>query len=304
MTDQLRFGIITLQSEPWKKMVALWQSIERLDFDSVWVADHFVNYMAPHNPWFEAWTLLSGLAAVTKRIRIGTLVTANPLRNPVILARQALTVDHISGGRLELGLGAGASGVVDPVYQMTGIDDWAPPERVRRFSEAVQIIDQALRNRVTSYEGRYYKIKEAVIAPAPIQIPRPPITIGALGPSMLKVTAKYADTWNSFGGEWGITPEQLLKDTKKRNQLLDKYCKELDRDPHTLRRSFLYFSPYSETVFDSEENFVNFIQTYYDIGITEFIFYYPIWYDKDQLHKFEFIGREVIPKLRKNGIIV
>lgn len=299
MTDQLRFGIITLQSEPWEKMVALWQSIEALNFDSVWLADHFVNYMAPNDPWFEAWTLLSGLATVTKRIRIGTLVTANPLRNPAILARQALTVDHISGGRLELGIGAGAPGAVDPVYRMTGIEDWAPPERVRRFSEAVHIIDQALRNRVTSYDGRYYKIEEAAIAPAPIQTPRPPITIGALGPSMLKVTAKYADTWNSYGGEWGIPPEQLLKDTKKRNQLLDKYCKEIGRNPQTLRRSFLYFSPHSETVFDSEEHFVNFIQQYRDIGITEFIFYYPVWYGKDQLHKFEFIGRKVIPKYRK-----
>ena len=197
MSNQLRFGIITLQSEPWEKMVALWQSIEKLNFDSVWVADHFINYMAPNEPWFEAWTLLSGLAAVTKRIRIGTLVTSNPLRFPAILARQALTVDHISGGRLELGLGAGASGVMDPVYRMTGIEDWAPPERVSRFREAVEIIDEALRNRVISYDGRYYKMNEASMAPAPIQSPRPPITIGAMGPLMLKVTAKYADTWNS-----------------------------------------------------------------------------------------------------------
>jgi alkanesulfonate monooxygenase SsuD/methylene tetrahydromethanopterin reductase-like flavin-dependent oxidoreductase (luciferase family) len=299
MSEPLRFGIITLQSEPWDKMVALWQSIEALNFDSVWVADHFVNYMAPNDPWFEAWTLLSGFAAVTKRIRIGTLVTSIPLRFPVILARQALTVDHISGGRLELGLGAGAPRTIDPVYRMTGIKDWDPPERVRRFSEAVEIIDLALRNRVTSYEGRYFKMKEASMAPAPIQTPRPPITIGALGPSMLKITAKYADAWNSYGGEWGAPPEQMLTDTKKRNQLLDKYCKELGRDPHTLRRSFLYFSPHAETVFDSEENFLNFIQPYRDIGITEYIFYYPVWYGKDQLHKFEFIGREVIPKLRK-----
>jgi alkanesulfonate monooxygenase SsuD/methylene tetrahydromethanopterin reductase-like flavin-dependent oxidoreductase (luciferase family) len=280
-------------------MVELWQFIESLNFDSVWVADHFVNYVAPTEPWFEAWTLLSGLAGVTKQIRIGTLVTANPLRFPAILARQALTVDHISGGRLELGLGAGASGAIDPVYRMTGIEDWAPPERVRRFREAVEIIDQALRNRVTSYEGRYYSMNEASMAPAPLQTPRPPITIGAMGPSMLKVTAKYADTWNSYGGNWGIPPEQLLNDTKKRNQLLDKYCKELGRDPNTLRRSFLYYSPFSETVFDSEHDFLDFLQPYREIGITEFIFYYPVWYGKDQLHKFEFISNKVLPRLRK-----
>jgi alkanesulfonate monooxygenase SsuD/methylene tetrahydromethanopterin reductase-like flavin-dependent oxidoreductase (luciferase family) len=280
-------------------MVELWQFIEKLNFDSAWVADHFVNYVSPNEPWFEAWTLLSGLAAVTKKIRIGTLVTANPLRFPIILARQALTVDHISGGRLELGLGAGASGAVDPVYRMTGIEDWAPPERVRRFREAIEIIDQALRNRISSYDGRYYSLKKASMAPAPIQTPRPPITIGAMGPSMLKVTAKYADTWNSFGGDWGTPPEKMLKDTKKRNQMLDMYCEEVGRDPNTLRRSFLYFSPHSETVFDSEHDFRAFIQLYREIGITEFIFYYPIWYGKDQLHKFEFISNKVIPRLRK-----
>ncbi len=299
MSHPLRFGIMTLQSEPWNEILRLWQYIEQLNFDSVWLADHFVNYVSPNDPWFEAWTLLSGLAVITKRIRIGTLVTANPLRFPAILTRQALTVDHISGGRLELGLGAGTSGTVDPVYRMTGIEDWAPPERVRRFRETVEIIDQALRNRVSSYDGHYYVMKEASMAPAPLQSPRPPITIGAMGPSMLKITAKYADTWNSYGADWGTPPKQMFNDTKKRNQLLDKYCKDLGRDPQTLRRSLLYFSPHSETVFDSEQDFLNFVQPYREIGITEFIFYYPIWYDSDQLHKFEFIANKVIPKLRK-----
>ena len=300
MSHQLRFGILTLQHEPWKEMVKLWQYIEQLNFDSVWVADHFVNYMSPDSPWFEAWTILAGLAAVTKRIRIGTLVTSIPLRHPSILARQAITVDHVSKGRLELGLGAGVPGEIDPVYRMTGIEDWSSPERVHRFREAVEIINQALRNRVISYHGDYYRMTEANMAPAPIQSPRPPITIGAMGPSMLKITAKFADTWNSYGGEWGAPAKKILNDTKKRNELLDSYCEEIGRDPHTLRRSFLYFSPQAESVFDSEKNFLDFVQPYREIGITEFIFYYPTWYDKDQLQKFEFISQKVIPKIRND----
>src|SRR5207249_7573886 len=102
MPHQLRFGIITLQNAPWPTMVERWQHIEGLGFDSLWLADHFVNSYQPSQFWLEAWTLLSALAAQTSRIRIGTLVTPVGLRNPAVLARQALTVDHISNGRLAL----------------------------------------------------------------------------------------------------------------------------------------------------------------------------------------------------------
>lgn len=295
MNQKLRFGIITLQNVSWEKQVERWQYIESLGFDAVWLADHFVNPYQPSEPWFEAWTLLAGLATQTTRIRIGTLITPITWRNPAFLARQALTVDHISHGRLDIGLGTGVSGR-DVSHKMTGIEDWTPSERVARFREVVEIIDQLLRNRVTTYLGRYYQLRDATMAPSPIQKPRPPITIGAMGSDMLKHVARYADTWNSFGGSPDMSMEEKLEKTRQRNALLNEYCAEMGRDPQTLRRSLLVFLPEAEIVFDSVDAFLDVVQRYRDVGITEFIFYYP--FSDKQLPTFERIARDIIPKLQ------
>ncbi len=294
MSQELRFGIITVQNLPWRKEVERWKFIEALGFDSVWVADHFVDPYQPNSPWFEGWTLLAALASQTSHIRIGTLVTSIPLRNPAMLARQALTVDHISNGRLELGLGTGVSW--DPVYSMIGIEKWPPQERVARFREVIEIVDQCLRNRVTTYKGQYYQLEDAVIIPPPIQQPRPPITIGATGPLMLELAARYADTWNSVPGEWRTSPDKMLEYTRRRNKLLDDYCEEIGRDPQTLRRSLLVFGSEAETVFSSLDSFKEVVKRYRNVGITEFIFYYP---ERDeQIPIFEQIAKGIIPKLR------
>jgi len=297
MGRDIRFGILTLQNLPWQEEVKRWQLIENLGFDSVWLADHFVNYMQPTAPWFESWTLLAALADKTSHIRIGTLVSSIPLRNPAVLARQALTVDNISNGRLELGLGAGASGKVDPVYSMIGIKDWARAERVSRFQEIVEIIDKCLRNKVTNYDGQYYKLRDTAMAPPPVQQPRPPITIGAMGPRMLKIAARYADTWNSFGDEeWGAPPERIVENTRQRNDMLDEYCKEIGREPSSLRRSLLVFGADASTVFRSPKDFEDVVDRYTEIGITELIFYYP--HTEKLIPTFKEIATEVIPSLR------
>ena len=122
---ELQFGVLTLQHLGWEEEAKRWQSIEKLGYDSIWVADHFVNYANPAEPWFESWTLMSALATVTERVRLGTLVSSFSFRNPAVLARQAMTIDHISNGRLEIGLGAGPSGETDPSFKMTGVPDWS-----------------------------------------------------------------------------------------------------------------------------------------------------------------------------------
>lgn len=195
LSHKLRFGIAFLPDTPWDEFVRRFQYIEELGFDIVGFGDHFAHFFFPNRIWFEAWTLLSAIATQTSKIRIGTLVTPFAWRNPAFLARQALTVDHISNGRLELGLGSGVRS--DRSYEMTGIPNWGPRERVARLREYVEIVDRLLSNKVTNYEGRYYKIKEAEMSPRPVQKPRPPITIAAEGPGMLKLAARYADTWTT-----------------------------------------------------------------------------------------------------------
>jgi len=290
----IQFGVITLQNIPWKEELARWQEIESQSFDSIWIADHFVDFTKPENPWFEAWTLLAALASYTRRIRIGTLVTNVFWRNPVFLARQAMTLDHISQGRLELGLGVGGGAELDPTYRMTGLKDWSPKERVNRFKEILELLDSLLVNETTEYVGKFYKIHEAVINPKPIQQPRPPFTIGALGKRMLKLTARYADTWNTFGGD-GLSPLQMYEKIKSDNAFLDDYCLKIDRDPHSLRRSILFYGNEAWTMYDSLDNFRVLVEKYAEIGISEFIIYYP--WAKKQIKIFEKIAQEIIPEL-------
>ena len=294
----MSFGVITLQSLPWKEEVARWKRLESLEFDNVWLADHFVNYMAPDAPWFESWSLLSALAANTSTIRVGTLVTSIPLRNPAVLARQAMTVDHISGGRLELGLGAGASGREDPVYRMTGIDDWGPQERQARFREQIEIIDSCLRQRVTDYEGDYYHLKGTTVVPGPVQQPRPPITIGGGSGSLLRVAAKYAERWNYIGGDFGAPPDIIVGNTLEKSQRLDEYCDEIGRNPSEIIRSLLVWGSEANTVFESQDNLTEVTERYRGIGVNELVFYYP-FFNPAQIPTFEKIAQEVIPDLRK-----
>jgi alkanesulfonate monooxygenase SsuD/methylene tetrahydromethanopterin reductase-like flavin-dependent oxidoreductase (luciferase family) len=168
----LRLGVMTLPHLPWPVMVEQWRRLEELGYDSAWNCDHFVHRDAPSLPWFEGWTQLAALAARTSRIRLGSLVTSITYRNPAIPAREALTVDHVSSGRLELAVGAGGS-PLDAT--MTGVGVWEAPERMRRYREFVAITDALLRDRVTTYHGQYYRVQDAEMHPAPVQQPRPPL---------------------------------------------------------------------------------------------------------------------------------
>jgi len=299
MNEEIKFGVAVLQNFSWAELVRIWKDIDSSGFDSLWVADHFVNYADPAQSWFDGWTALAGLAGCTSRVRIGTLVTSIPFRNPAVLARQALTVDHISSGRLNIGIGAGAPGNIDPSYRMVGIENWSAKERTERLKEQVEIVDELLRNKSASYKGKYYQLENAMMAPDPVQKPRPPITIAAHTKASLRVAAEHADTWNSFGAEFGAPPEVVVRNTRKRNELLDKYCEEMGRDPGTLRRSLLVFGAEGNTAFASENQFKEIVQRYTSIGINELIFFYP-FFAPNQIPTFHQIGRDVIPKLGKS----
>jgi alkanesulfonate monooxygenase SsuD/methylene tetrahydromethanopterin reductase-like flavin-dependent oxidoreductase (luciferase family) len=299
MNKEMKFGIAVLQSFPWSELEKIWQTLDSLNFDSMWVADHFVNYTNPAQSWFEGWTTLGGMAGCTSRIRIGTLVTSIPFRNPAVLARQAMTIDHISNGRLNIGIGAGAPGNIDPSYKMAGIENWSSKERTERLKEQAEIIDLLLCNTSASYKGKYYQLEDAMMAPGPVQKPRPPITIAAHTKASLRVAAEHADTWNSFGTEFGAPPEVVVEVTRKRSELIDKYCEELGRDPGTLTRSLLVFGAEGNTAFASGEHFTEVVERYSEIGINELIFFYP-FFAPNQIPNLGQIARDVIPTLRKS----
>ena len=282
MARRFRFGICTDQNMTWEKTVERWQLFERLGFDSAWLCDHLVQPSHPQGPYFEAWSLLAGLAARTEKIRIGVLVTSNTFRSPSVLAKSAVTVDHISHGRLEVGLGAGW---YEPEHTMFGIPLPETKELVSRFREAVEVVDLLLREDTSSFDGTYYQLRDAQSRPPSVQRPRPPLLLGASRPRMLRITARYADTWNASG-----TADEM----RERNQMLDKLCREIGRDPDSLDRSLYYWKAKADAdLWASQQAFYDVIGPYVEAGVNEFLLDQP---RDDQLGMLEWVASEVLPK--------
>jgi F420-dependent oxidoreductase-like protein len=280
----LRFGICTDQNLSWPTLVERWRLFEELGFDSAWDCDHFVQPSRPEGPYMESWTLLAALAARTERIRIGVLVSSNTFRHPALLAKQAATVDQISGGRLELGLGAGW---YQPEHEMFGLDFPSAGTLVARFAEAVEVVDRLLRSDVASFEGEHYRLRDARFRPGPVQKPRPPLTLGAHRPRMLGIVARYADAWNSHG---------TVDEIRSRNQILDEQCARIGRDPGAIIRSLYYWVPRSEDdPWDSVDAFQDVVGRYREVGVEEFIIDQP---REEQRAVLERVAAEVLPKLR------
>lgn len=184
------------QQADWPTLRDIWVEADRGGFwDVVWLNDHLHPPKSdPALPIMDAWTLFGGLAAVTDRIRFGTMVSANTFRHPVILAKQAVTADHMSGGRLELGLGTGWH---EGEHHAFGLE--LPPVGVRfdRLEEALEIVHRLMTEPVVDYAGDHYRIREAKFEPKPVQQPRPPFVIGGTGPlRTIPLAARWADQWN------------------------------------------------------------------------------------------------------------
>ena len=282
----LRFGMLTMQHPPWEALIARWLAYEALGFDSVWVCDHFVGQQG--EPLFEAWTLLAALAARTERVRLGAVVTCGTFRHPALLAKEAVTVDHVSGGRLELGLGAGWWAVEHGTY---GIPFPPPSERVDRFREGVKVLSRLLgaEDEQVTFAGDHHRLRAAPFRPASVQQPRPPLVLAAQGPRMLEVVARHADAWV---GSFGLSPAEV----GARNRLLDERCAALGRDPRRLRRLFVW-APWVQAAdpWASPEAFRDFVDRYRAAGVTEFVFDEPRPEQRPILQR---IAVELLPELR------
>ena len=229
MTHPLRIGIKLSQDQPIATYREVWRIAEEGGFDHCWAMDHLASIGGPGDdrPIFDGWELLAAMAAATKRVRMGLLVTGITYRNPALLAKIATTVDHLSDGRLEFGIGAAWATNEHEMYGISGLD-----HRVGLLSEGLQILKMLWTQERTDFAGRYYTMTNAVANPKPVQKPYPPIWIGAGGPSTLRLTARHADVWNPSGGV-GRDPETALK----ASQELDEACAAVGREPGEIRRS-------------------------------------------------------------------
>jgi F420-dependent oxidoreductase-like protein len=189
-------------------------------------ADHFMPDAEDTSaPWPEAWTTLSALAAIVPRIRLGTLVTGNTYRHPAVLAKMAASVDHISGGRLVLGLGAGWQ---ENEHRQYGVPFYTVGERLARLDEACQVIKQLFTEKKSRFDGKFYQLDDASLEPKPLQDPLP-LLIGGGGEKVtLKIAARWADEWNVWGN---------VETLQHKMSILDRHCADVGRDPAKIQRS-------------------------------------------------------------------
>lgn len=257
MAHPLRFGLqLPQQHRSWQQILDEFRLAEDLGFDSAWNWDHFVPLSGDSKgDTLEAWTLLAALATQTSRIRLGTLVTSTTYRYPAVLAKQAVTVDQISGGRLELGLGAGW---MQREHHAYGIPFPSARERVDRFEESIAIFDALMQQDHPTISGQYYSINKAPFAPRPLQSPRIPILVGSSGTRMLRSVARYADAWHTFG-----MPEKIAE----RGALLNGYCQEIGRDPSEIRWSVSL----GNDDLQSADRFRKAVASYAAVGASEFL---------------------------------
>ena len=267
---------------------SLWPNIDRAPADlleqvrvaddtgwyGVWLADHYMPNTGDTTPArgdaYECWALLPALAAVTKRVRIGTLVSPTSVHHPALLAKRASTVDRLSGGRMVLGLGAGWQ--INEHYAY-GIELEPPGKRVSRFEESIQIVRSMLAEESTTFHGAYYDITDAPCDPKPVQSPLP-LLVGTRSPRMLRITASHADEWNTWG-----SPEQAAG----HRAALIETCEKVGRDPATVRTSANALvnldgsapPPGRAALFGSAQQLVDQFGQYAALGFDEFIL--PDW---------------------------
>src|SRR5436853_1406491 len=199
MAKRIRFGVQTApQHVTFEALRATWQLIDGAGYDTAWLFDHFYPILSnPTGPCYEGWTMLTALACETSLTQIGILVTGNTYRHPAVLAKMGATVDHTSGGRLILGIGAGWFEMEHKAY---GLHFGTTAERIHRVDEACEVIKRLWTQKQATFDGKYYQLLEAYCEPKPLQQPRPPLMIGGAGEKlMLRVVAKHADIWNTFG---------------------------------------------------------------------------------------------------------
>lgn len=257
------FGIKTApQHTTYEDMLEVWREADAIpSIEHAWLFDHFAPIQGDiDGPCLEGWTTLAALAAETSRLRIGLMVTGNTYRHPAVLAKTAATVDHISKGRLDFGIGAGWN-----IYEheSMGIPLYPPGQRLRRFGEACEIFKRLFTEPTVTFEGKYYQLTDARCEPKPVQKPYPPFVIGGSGEQLtLKIVAQYADIWNYTGGS--------VEEFRHKVAVLKQHCEDVGRDFNDIQLSFQFrvdAGDYSASV--------PVIESFLEAGATHIVLYLP-----------------------------
>lgn len=280
---KLRFGIKTAQQNTtYDDILRVWLEADSVPIiEHAWAFDHFIPLGPdPTGPQLEGWTLLGALAARTERLRVGLMVTGNTYRHPAVLANIGATVDHISHGRLDFGIGAGWNELESNMY---GIPLYTPGERIRRLGEACEVIKRMWTETVANFDGKYYQLKDARCEPKPVQKPYPPFVIGGSGEQLtLRVVAQYANVWNFVGGSVDTFLHKV--------EVLAGHCAAIGRDPSTIERSI-------QTVvnYNNPAETLNEIKPYIEAGATHIILNLRPPYPEGIVHR---IGEEIAERLK------
>ena len=275
------FGIKTNPANlSYRDILRVWLDADAIpEIEHAWLFDHLLPNVGgrvgdPSGPIYEGWTLLAALAAQTQRLRLGVLVTNNMIRRPAVLAKIAATVDVISDGRLDFGIGVGGlpdSALVAPEYDAYGIPNQAWGDAVTSLAEACTIIRRMWTEEVFDFAGRHYELSGARCNPKPIQRPHPPMLIAGTGAATLRVVAKQADVWNAIG-----PPLNSVEDLRRRSGVLDEHCVAIGRDPAQITRSVQTVVSYDDPARTRES-----LRQLIDAGFTHLVLNLPAPYPRD-----------------------
>lgn len=270
----MRLGVVILPEFRWSTAQSLWRRAEELGFDQAWTYDHLAWRSLRDSAWFGAIPTLAAAAMATGRIRLGTLVASPNFRHPVPFAKELITLDDISGGRLTLGIGAGSDGWD---ATMLGQAAWSRRERADRLAEFVDLTDRLLRHPATSYSGKFYSAEAARTYPGCVQRPRIPFAIAATGPRGMGVAAAYGQSWITTGDrarEGTLSAAEGAKVVQEQIARLDAACAQVGRDPGSLRHLVLA-GPLLDSGLASVEAFRDTTGRYAEAGVTDFVVHWP-----------------------------
>jgi alkanesulfonate monooxygenase SsuD/methylene tetrahydromethanopterin reductase-like flavin-dependent oxidoreductase (luciferase family) len=275
MINPMRLSTVILPIYRWSEGREVWKRAEDLGFHAAYTYDHLSWRSFRDHPWFGALPTLTAAASATERLRIGTLVTSPNFREPVVLAKDLMSLDDVSGGRLTVGLGAGGSGFDATALRAAA---WSPGERADRFGEFVELLDGLLTHEATTGDGRFYAAHDVRMFPGCVQQPRAPFYIAATGPRGMCLTAEHGQGWITYGdprAPMDVAVEDCPGVIAAQIARLSKACVESGRSADGLEKLLLHGST-QERPLDSLDAFVDYAGRYRDLGITEIVLHWPV----------------------------